>query len=255
MKDSLYCWVALFLFVFLYKDSHTLALQSLLYSQARNARTLQGYEQAIPLYQEILRQNPNDVTAATRIAADAHCAQRHDAFGRKGSQSDKLHCIRLLKSFRFDCNSIADLLFANNPAANQRAKQSSAPLVLQPLRAGTPAPPLPNCALGACIQLLLLGVCLPTKHCVALWGSDFVQLLQTLGLAFVHNDDDNDLLVPYVHVFPVTVGEETIYLATDLHPNVLSTTTIPSTKKDNESIGDNSTADDGAVMYIGPDSL
>ena len=249
MKDSLY-WGVLLFFGFFYKESY--ALQSL-YTQARNIRTLQGYEQAVPLYQEILRQNPSDVTAATRIAADEQSASRHNAFGQgSSSHTDKRCCVQLLKSFGFDCDSIADLIFANNPAANQRAKQSSAPLVLQPLRAGTRAPPLPNCALGACVQLLLLAVCLPKKHCITLLGQDFVQLLQTLGLAFVNDDDD--LLVPYVHVFPVTVGKQTIYLATDLHPNVLSTTTIPSAKKD-KSISDDSTADDGAVMYIGPDSL
>lgn len=223
--------VVLLLFGFL---SASNCLQSL-YSEARNVRTLEGHDQAVPLYQEILKRNPTDVTVATRIAADKQSATRHDAFGQ-GSLDDKLRCIEVLKSFNYNCNNIADLVFANNPTLNQRAKQSSAPLVLQPLRAGVPAPPLPTCALGTCVQLFLLAVCLPFQHCVDVLGQDFCELLQTLGLAFV----DDDLLIPYVHVFPVKVGKDTIYLATDLHPNVLSRTSI---------------GDDGAVMYIGPDSL
>ena len=245
--------VALSLFGFPFNAS--LSLQSL-YSQARNVRTLRGHDQALPLYQEILRQNPNDVTAATRIASDEQSAQRHAAFG--GSRSDKLRFVELLESFGFHKNSIADLVFASDTTKAAGAKRSSAPLFLQALRAGMRPPPAPDCALGACIQLLLMAVCLSEKTCVDLLGGEFVQLLQTLGLAYVSNNTVNGdgLLVPHVHVCPVTVGEKTLYLATDLHPNVLSLTTIGGIKDDSSTItSDSSTEDDGAVMYIGPDSL
>jgi methylase of polypeptide subunit release factors len=62
--------------------------------------------------------------------------------------------------------------------------------------------------------------------------------MEDLGVAF---SDEDGWVVPYCHVMPVKVVNQTVYLATDLHPNILSTTTI----------GD----DEGAVMYIGPDSL
>lgn len=73
-------------------------------------------------------------------------------------------------------------------------------------------------------------------------GRDSVQLLQDLGLAFPCEVDSN-LLVPYVHLFPIKVCDhKSLVLATDLHPRVLSTTTV-------------GTREDGTVMYIGPDSL
>jgi len=71
-----------------------------------------------------------------------------------------------------------------------------------------------------------------------------VQLLQDLGLAFPCEMDPG-LIVPYVHLFPMQVCESkggNLILATDLHPRVLSTTTV-------------GTNQDGTVMYIGPDSL
>lgn len=71
-----------------------------------------------------------------------------------------------------------------------------------------------------------------------------VQLFQDLGLAFPC-EFDNETIVPYVHLFPLQVDDictNDLILATDLHPRVLSSTTV-------------GTRHDGAVMYIGPDSL
>ena len=227
-----------------------------LYSEARQVRTLQGHEQALPLFQEILVLNPSDVTAATRIAADKRSIERHDKLGKGGDQTQRLRFTKLLRLFNFDCNSIADLVFATDSKKATKAKRSSAPLFLKPLRAGTPPPPLPTCQLSACVQLLLLSVCLPTKNCIDLLGIEFVELLETLGLAYNSLDtmDCSDgLIVPYAHVFPVTVCGKTVYLSTDLHPNVLSLTTIGTSENFVSSSGDHTT--DGAVMYIGPDSL
>ena len=249
MKRASYLSVILLLFCFSFKN--VLSLQSL-YSKARNLRTLGGHDQALPLYQEILRQNPNDLTAATRIAADEKSPQRHSLFGKDASKNDQLRFVELLESFGFAKDAIADLIFAKDATVAERAKRSSAPLFLQTLFAGTQAPPPPNCPLGACIQLFLLSVCLPETTCVNILGSEFVQLLERLGLAFL---SDDRLVVPYVHVCPVTVGERTLFLATDLHPNVLSMTTIGSDDDKRSTTNDNSTEDDGAVMYIGPDSL
>lgn len=71
-------------------------------------------------------------------------------------------------------------------------------------------------------------------------GHESVQLFQELGLAFPCQTD-LDLIVPYVHLFPMEIGADLVF-ATDLHPRVLSCTTV-------------GTRQDGAVMYIGPDSL
>lgn len=248
--------VVLVLLGFLFNGSSSLRS---LYSKARQVRTLEGHDQALSLYREILKLNPNDVTAATRIAVDERSIKRHDEFGKGGNRIQRLRFIKLLESFDFNCNSIADLVFATDATKAAIAKRSSAPLFLHPLRAteGIQPPLSPTCSLGACIQLLLLAVCLPTKNCVDILGSEFVELLETLGLAYVShygNDDSNSLLVPYVHVFPVTVCDETIFLATDLHPNVLSLTTVGG-NKDNVSCCGSTMEDNGTVMYIGPDSL
>jgi tRNA1(Val) A37 N6-methylase TrmN6 len=66
-----------------------------------------------------------------------------------------------------------------------------------------------------------------------------IDLGEQLGLIVV--DTDAELVVPYCHITPLDCGSKTLYVVTDLHPNVLSTTTID---QENE-----------AVMYIGPDSL
>ena len=256
------CVAIIIILGFLLKDSSSL---NSLYSEARKVRTLQGHDQALPIYKEILRLNPNDVTAATRIAADERSTKRHDNFGKCGNRLQRLHFIKTLELFDFNCNSIADVVFATDgatkKAAAAKAKRSSAPLYLQPLRAGAQPPPIPKCPLGACIQLLLLAVCLPEKTCIQLLGGEFIELLESLGLAYVsHYDGDErsseSLLVPYVHVFPVTVCNETIYLATDLHPNVLSLTAFGGNQKNCVSSSiDHSVDESGTVMYIGPDSL
>ena len=228
-----------------------------LYLEARQVRTLQGHEQALPLFQEILRLNPSDVTAATRIAADERSMERHSKLGKGGNRIQRLRFIEILQVFGFNCNSIADLVFVSESSKATKAKRSSAPLFLQPLRAGTPPPQRPVCQLSACIQLLLLSVCLPTKNCIDLLGKEFVELLETLGLAYESHDEDDgsdSLLIPYAHVFPVTICDRTIFLSTDLHPNVLSLTTLVTNKGSVSSSGD-SKNEEGAVMYIGPDSL
>merc|ERR1712176_109756 len=96
------------------------------------------------------------------------------------------------ESFGFNNDSIADLVLATDAIKAARAKRSSAPLFLKPLRAGMNPPMLPTCPLGVCIQLLLLAVCLPKKKCVDLLGNEFVELLQTLGLVYESSYEDDD---------------------------------------------------------------
>eukprot|EP00980_Cylindrotheca_fusiformis_P027895 scaffold22565_cov97-Cylindrotheca_fusiformis.AAC.4 len=107
-----------------------------------------------------------------------------------------------------------------------------------------------------------MAVCVPMDLCYQYLGTEFVSLMISLGIIVVPtnssgnegNNDDNaeDLAIPYCHIMPVNIQQhqmttttttKTLYVATDLHPNVLATCTIG--KNDN----------DQAVMYIGPDSL
>ena len=213
---------------------HTSVLHSK-YSRARQVRILEGHDAAQPLYQEILSLNPDDSTAATRVAAHPKTISRHLQIGNSGTIKERLTLISRLKQWNFTSNAIADHIFQNNNS--DTAKSSAAPLYLKPLRAGTNPPPLPKGPLDACIQLLIMATCLPLGISRTLLGDDTIDLMQTLGIAF----QDDDFLVPYCHVMPVKLLDSNLYIATDLHPNVLSTTTI----RDNE----------GAVMYIGPDSM
>ena len=115
--------------------------------------------------------------------------------------------------------------------------------------------------------LFLLSSCVP-KDIVTdslLGGNKTLELLQRLGLVFIFNDRlirNEDWVVPLVHLFPLSIpppryshkyddNSKHIVLMTDLHPNVLGMTSIPSTCNDEHQLS----KEEGAVMYIGPDSL
>lgn len=210
-----------------------------LYTQARQIRTLEGHDAARPLYDEILTRNKNDFTAATRIARHPNSIQRHSRLGRCGTKLERLEFTNRLHALNFSPDDIAEWMFPNNANALNKAKASSAPLYLQPLRAGSPSPPPPTCALDTCIQLFLLANCLRVEICQRFFGEEMISLMENLGIAF---QDEDGWIVPYCHIMPVTVLNKTMYLGTDLHPNVLSIITIGN-------------KDEGPIMYIGPDSL
>lgn len=115
--------------------------------------------------------------------------------------------------------------------------------------------------------LFLLSSCVP-KHIATeslIGGSDTLELLQRFGLVFIFDDKsirEEDWVVPLVHLFPLEIpppryshkyddNSKHILLMTDLHPNVLGMTSIPSTCNDEHQIS----KEEGTVMYIGPDSL
>lgn len=105
-----------------------------------------------------------------------------------------------------------------------------------------------------------------SKHLIG--GEETISLFESLGLAFPC-ESDSSVIVPYVHLFPLEVpmvvcnaeqGDErndackrdtctsyrndtkSVVIVTDCHPTILSRTTVGE-------------EEDGAVMYIGPDSL
>ena len=226
--------IAFIILLLFFSVCHSSILQSK-YSSARQVRTVDGHTAAQKLYEELLSLNPNDATAATRVAAHPDAISRHSSIGNRGTLEERLSFTNQLKKFNFTSDAVAEHIFQTK---SETAKSSAAPLYLKPLRAGSNVPPLPKCPLGACIQLLIMAACLPLDISQSLLGVDTVNLLINIGLVFL----DDEWLVPYCHVMPVKLpNDQTIYLATDLHPNVLSTTTI----------GDG----EGPVMYIGPDSL
>jgi len=111
--------------------------------------------------------------------------------------------------------------------------------------------------------LFLLSSCVPSSLFTqtVVGGNDTLDLLLRLGLVYLSPDDninnDGELVVPVVHLFPLQIPQlpgtidrldlvKDMVFMTDLHPNVLSVTTIPS---------GSDCPEEGAVMYIGPDSL
>jgi len=210
-----------------------------LYIEARQVRALQGHAAAQPLYQELLNVR-NDASAATWIAAHPESPKRHDRLGDKmTAQLYQRILHNMHHKFHYTPDAIADLLFKDKRDARAKALESSAPLYLQPLRAGASPPPLPTCPLSTCLQLFSLSVCLPVSICDKYLGRDTMDDLETCGMAF----RNGDMVVPYCHVTPVRfINNQILFFTTDLHPDVLSMT----------SVGEHN---HGTVMYIGPDSI
>lgn len=121
--------------------------------------------------------------------------------------------------------------------------------------------------------LFLLSSCIPKSIFTEtlIDGENTLTLLLRLGLVFIFDDETElnlaldegekkEWVVPLVHLFPLEIppladcGSRTkwrrVLLLTDLHPNVLGLTSIPSTNANGTAGGE-----EGTVMYIGPDSL
>ena len=211
------------------------------YARARLVRTQEGHEAARGLYHELLLRNPRDVSAATHIAASSETPNRHEKACGGASSAHPQKLQTLLVRHGYQTGSIHDVF----RIPNDERRSESAPLSVKPLTAGSPRPPNPNTGLECLVSLFLLGVVVPVRTVERLLGQGFVDIAQQLGLAFVNDDNDTALLVPYVHIFPLnlpllTNKKKTLYFVTDLHPTILSSTTV---------------GNDGPVMYIGPDSL
>ena len=236
-------YLSIFLLICLIVPSYSLNQHlGTLYAEARQVRAIYGHDAAVPLYQDILLGNAaTDLTAATRIAADQESPARQEIIGRTGNFEDRRRLGQFLESVEFTADNIADLVF-DDPKKASKAKCCTAPIYLQPLKAGSPTPFAPTSTLEACIQLLILSVCIPFSVAKTYFKGDILALMIKLGIAVVVDE----LLVPYCHVMPVTGRYKTIYVVTDLHPNVLSTTTV-GYNEDKDNVN-------GAVMYIGPDS-
>ncbi|KAL7450232.1 hypothetical protein ACHAWC_002187, partial [Mediolabrus comicus] len=114
--------------------------------------------------------------------------------------------------------------------------------------------------------LFLLSSCVPKSLFLQAvdGGEETLNLIIRLGIVYLSGDmsnEENELVVPLIHLFPIEIVSlpgsndvnkmgnhlvKNIVLMTDLHPTVLSMTTIPSGSDE---------PGEGAVMYIGPDSL
>jgi methylase of polypeptide subunit release factors len=229
------------------------------YAKARHVRTIEGHDAALSYYQQILRDNPQDASAAVFVAACRDTPHRHDHVLNDSllQREKRLLLADWLHQRDYHPGSIAQLVLNGNISKLNGC--CCAPLYLTPLMAGSPAPPSPNSALACLIQLFLLAVCVPRQVCLQFFDEDDLQLWHDVGVAF--GDDTKQWIVPYVHIMPVdlaslllpsssssreegidTKQKRTLLVATDLHPRVVSMTTVGS-------------RNDGTVMYIGPDSI
>eukprot|EP00536_Pseudo-nitzschia_multiseries_P000966 jgi/Psemu1/282692/fgenesh1_pg.12_\ len=189
-----------------------------LYTRARRVRALEGHDRARELYREILATNPDDATAATAIAADTSNAntERHDRLGKGGTLAQRKAVVASLESFGFCGDAIAGFVFSNPNTNTNNNNNDDDPAAARRLRlAKASSAPLYLQALRAGTKAPPLPTS-PLGACIQLF------LMATL------------------------------YFATDLHPNVLSLTTVGGNSGDN---GPTADIDNGAVMYIGPDSL
>ena len=119
---------------------------------------------------------------------------------------------------------------------------------------------MPSLQVLTTLFLLASTVPLSVFSQVVVGGEKTLELLLRLGLVYLSSCDttnkDEEWVVPVVHLFPLQIPHlpgtrdhcdvNHMVLMTDLHPTVLSVTSIPSTSD---------CPDEGAVMYIGPDSI
>jgi methylase of polypeptide subunit release factors len=222
-----------------------------LYRQARHVRTTEGHAAAVPLYQSIVREyNPSDRTAASRIAACSVSGVHHENLCRE-PDADKLFALRsLLYRSRFTARAIASLFGITS--SDHKLFHASCPIYLTPSSAGVTTVPSLDCGtndanvlpIKSLATLFLLGLAVPREALALALTPEGVQILQDLHL-IAPCEIDSNLLVPYAQIFPIDLqSDRTLYIVTDWHPRVLSTTKV-------------GTCSDvsNAVMYIGPDSL
>lgn len=248
------------------------------YRRARDIRTLHGHQKALPLYQQLLKWNPDDRTAGTRIAASPETPWRHDkACGGDDDDDDDKHILsarktqikclqKMLKESNYDHGHVSEFLGVHEPESCQFSS-CEGPLFASPVPPGSVCTsnnyPLSlssdkmRSSLECLISLFLLSLAVPKDFLVGTLGEQNCKWMQEFGWIYPCSVDPS-LMIPYVHVLPLTFNVivndtvirnhqqgRTLYMVTDLHPRVLSTVSVGS---EQEHAGN-------SVMYIGPDSL
>lgn len=241
------------------------------YARIRNIRTLQGHDAAVPFYQELLLQNTDDRTAGTRIAACADSPVRQDeACGGKfckpgpdwtNNLLEKKSDIQKLKAMlshnAYDHEHISQFFGVQQQPQQQGGSNKylscDGPLFVSPVPPG--AVSLSNyplfhtngtfSGLSCLVALFLLSLVVPKSWIMEALGEECCGLMQDFGWIYPCSSDPS-LMIPYVSVFPMDfTNRDVLCLVTDLHPQVISTTTL----------GTSLDQSGNAVMYIGPDSL
>ena len=244
------------------------------YSEARNVRAKLGHEASVDLYKELLELNADDISATIRIASARSSPTRHDLAcpgvqkAKVQLQVNELRTILERSSYThihiqriFGVRPFSEMDFNNSEediTKNEALGSTYGPIYIKPVTVGSKRKDLDrllcseneDSSLKCLVAMFILGLSVPIEILSSklVGGKDTVFLLEKLGLAFPCETDPS-IIVPYVHIFPMDIPDpsdyemkRTLTLVTDLHPSVISTT----------SLGE---FNDGAVMYIGPDSL
>ena len=232
-----------------------------LLEKARDVRVVLGHESAVPYYKEFLQKHPRIMTAESRIASASSSLKRQDATCPLPSICDesdknfrniqKLRC--LLKQIGYNNENIEKLF-------GIKSSTSFGPVYLKPVRTALNEksfnlPPLmdgpkvlengtdlDNSSLQCLVAMFILGYAVPRTLLEQnlIGGNDTISLMESLGLAFPC-EMDKEIIVPYVHIFPLSIpllrknletgtisdNEVTsMLLVTDLHPTILCRTTV-----------------------------
>ncbi len=202
------------------------------YATARQVRCMQGHDAAAPLYQSLLENNPHDGTTATRLAASPFAMQRLQQIGYQDTRMMMMMMMMfrtLLQQANYTSAAVNALL---------GAQACPCPVYIKPATAGqtnwTITQPKLTTPLSVLVALFLLGLAVPRA---SLPDEKWLKS----GIVFPC-DFDASLVIAYASLYPFDLPTgETLYVVTDWHPHVLSTTRL----SENEE----------PVMYLGPDSL
>ena len=201
------------------------------------------HQSAATLYRHSRRhelKSKSDTSASTRIANSEASLGLLLEFGREVNDEDIDKLASLLDHCDYCHSSIKSIFDVPVTSA-----YPFGPTYLKPLNPGdifelpTWEDIDPKLASLRCfVALFLLSSCIEMKSFVEVVGHETLLLLLRLNLVFV----DEGYIVPLVHLFTLDIPSgDNLVLATDLNPTVLRRTSFSETE--------------GAVMYIGPDSL
>jgi hypothetical protein len=254
------------------------------YSEAWRIRTQRGHHSAIPLYKHLLSNNVHDSSASSRIAASEHSLGFLDQIGRPyASLPDYIEDIErlriLFQNSHYNHAAMREYVFnlPVGPSTHDSFEQYKnnypfGPIYARPLQPGqhldvqnllSNSEESWKLSLKCLTILFVLAGCIPKRVFLDTidGGEETLESLLRLGIVFVHDERDQELIVPLVHLFPIDVPElidseligsssggstrmRQLTAMTDLHPNVLGMTSIPTSMNEEGS-------EDGAVMYIG----
>jgi hypothetical protein len=112
------------------------------YSIAKDLRTIEGHDEAVPLYKELLRKYPADLSAASHIAASPYALTQQDSIFQDLEKNHVKSDVNLLRKILCDSNFTAETIHAT--FCGQRSDRerdilqcsATGPIYIKPVVAG-----------------------------------------------------------------------------------------------------------------------